>query len=308
MRMSCLTRAMLLSLVMSASAFAQSATTAEATKKASGLTSSATFAPLDKWKAAVLAGDKPALTSLYTLAPPAQAETPRGKSEDPSEEPAFWAALAAKDLTKLEAKVLEVQRPQPGVIVLVLRIEVAAGAKSSSEPGFVSAAQVWVHEGDDWRIFYTKRSDLVPSPPSRLPEPEKPNPELYPPPEEAQAEIASALLAAAKDHKRVILVFGGNWCFDCHVLDEAFRSNTVAPTLERNYEVVHVNIGEGDKNLDLARKYEVPLDKGVPSLAVLDPDGKVVFSQKQGEFESTARIGPEDVLQFLEKWKPVQTP
>jgi hypothetical protein len=46
------------------------------------------------------------------------------------------------------------------------------------------------------------------------------------------------------------------------------------------------------------------LDKGVPSLAVLDPDGKLVFSQKQGEFESTIRLGPDDVTAFLQRWKP----
>jgi len=47
-----------------------------------------------------------------------------------------------------------------------------------------------------------------------------------------------------------------------------------------------------DRNLDLAKKYEIPLEKGVPSLAVLDPDGKLVVSQKKGEFESTTRIAP----------------
>jgi hypothetical protein len=67
---------------------------------------------------------------------------------------------------------------------------------------------------------------------------------------------------------------------------------------------VHVNVGDYDKNLDLAKKYEIPLDKGVPSLAILDPDGKLVISQKQGEFESTVRLGPEDVVAFLKKWKP----
>ena len=29
-----------------------------------------------------------------------------------------------------------------------------------------------------------------------------------------------------------------------------------------------------------------------------------VASQKQGEFESTTRIGPEDVVAFLNRWKP----
>jgi peroxiredoxin len=74
-----------------------------------------------------------------------------------------------------------------------------------------------------------------------------------------------------------------------------------------NYHVVHINVGdEGDKNLDLAEKYGVPLKKAVriPSLAVLDPDGKVVYSQKNGEFDDSVRIGPQDVAAFLTKWKP----
>src|ERR1700730_17994495 len=138
----------------------------------------------------------------------------------------------------------------------------------------------------------------------RLPEPAKPNIQLYPDPAEAPAEVSSALAAARKDHKRVLLVFGGNWCYDCHVLHATFHSKAISPLVSENYHVVHVNVGEYDKNLDLAKKYEIPLDKGVPSLAILDPDGKLVVSQKKGEFESTVRIGPEDVVEFLKKWKP----
>jgi thioredoxin 1 len=140
-----------------------------------------------------------------------------------------------------------------------------------------------------------------------LPQPAKPNTALYPPPEEAQAEIAAALASAAKDHKRVILVFGANWCYDCHVLDATFRSKDFAPVVAANYHVVHINVGDdGDKNLDLAEQYGVPLKQAVriPSLAVLDPNGKVVFSQKNGEFDDSVRIGPEDVAAFLKKWAP----
>jgi hypothetical protein len=99
-------------------------------------------------------------------------------------------------------------------------------------------------------------------------------------------------------------VFGGNWCYDCHVLDTTFHSRQIAPLVDENYHVVHVNVGDYDKNLDLTKKYEIPLEKGVPSLAILDSDGKLVVSQKKGEFESTTRIGPEDVVDFLKKWKP----
>jgi thioredoxin 1 len=102
----------------------------------------------------------------------------------------------------------------------------------------------------------------------------------------------------------VILVFGGNWCYDGHVLDAAFHSPEIAPTLNKNFVVVHVNIGEFDKNLNIADKYEVPLRKGVPASAVLDSNGKLLFSQKRGEFEAARSMAPEDVLVFLNKWKP----
>ena len=138
----------------------------------------------------------------------------------------------------------------------------------------------------------------------RLPEPAKPNTALYADPAEGPIEISAALAAATKDHKRVLLIFGGNWCYDCHVLDTTFHSKEFAPLVNANFHVVHVNIGNYDVNLDLAKKYEIPLEKGVPSLAVLDPDGTLLVSQKKGEFESTVRIGPEDVLEFLNKWKP----
>jgi thioredoxin 1 len=262
------------------------------------------FDPLDAWKSAVLAGDRAALTNLYTTNPAAKAKTPQGETLDPAEEPIFWSSLKPAGLDRLDVKVLEEKTIQPGVLALVLRVE--GGLKNGSEekPVVVSISQIWVQKLGDWKIISTQRGGLAIKEARRLPEPAKPNIQLYPPPEEAKPEITAALAAAAKDHKRVLLVFGGNWCYDCHVLDTTFRSKEFAPVVNANYHVIHVNVGDYDANLDLADKYQIPLKKGVPSLAILDPDGKLVVSQKQGEFESTVKIGPEDVLAFLKKWKP----
>jgi len=64
---------------------------------------------------------------------------------------------------------------------------------------------------------------------------------------EARAEIKEAEEKAARDHKRVLIVFGANWCYDCHVLDMAFQRPDLAPVLAASYEVVHVDIGEGTR-------------------------------------------------------------
>ncbi len=128
--------------------------------------------------------------------------------------------------------------------------------------------------------------------------------EIYNDRADARAEIREALEKATVGHKRVIVVFGANWCYDCHVLDKAFHSSELAPILAASYEVVHVSIGKGDQNLDLMERYEVPRKRGIPGLAVLDPDGKLIYSQKNGEFENARALPPEDFRAFLEQWKP----
>jgi len=128
--------------------------------------------------------------------------------------------------------------------------------------------------------------------------------DLYPASADAKKEIDEALHSASPAHKRVLVVFGANWCYDCHVLDEAFHSPEIAPTLEKYFVVVHVDIGHADNNLALAQKYDVPLNRGIPAIAVLDSAGKLIFSQKHGEFEAARSMATEDILTFLNKWKP----
>ena len=130
--------------------------------------------------------------------------------------------------------------------------------------------------------------------------------DIYPDPAQAKADIAAALKTAAATNKRVLLDFGGNWCGDCQVLDIYFHNPANLRILEANYVLVHVNIGKIDANLDLAKQYEVPLEKGVPALAVLSENGKLLYSQKSGEFEAMRRMQSSAVTQFLVQWKPVR--
>lgn len=131
-------------------------------------------------------------------------------------------------------------------------------------------------------------------------------PDIYPAPSRARADIASALHAAAATHKRVILDFGGNWCPDCIVLDRYFHDARNQPIVKANFVVVHVNIGHMDSNVELAEHYSIPLKKGVPALAVLTSSGKVLYSQKGGEFEDMRNLESSALTQFLLRWKPTK--
>lgn len=127
--------------------------------------------------------------------------------------------------------------------------------------------------------------------------------QLYPANADAHKEIAEALQAAVKDHKRVLLVFGANWCFDCFALDYRFHQPNIEPLVDKNYHVVHVDIGKGDKNLDIAKKYETSIE-GIPVVAVLDGRGKLLYSQKAHEFSTARSLDPQVIVDFLRTWKP----
>ena len=164
---------------------------------------------------------------------------------------------------------------QPGVKGLVLRFEVELHtAPQVKNPASFPRSQIWLEQVGEWRIVQTQRGDLVAKPVMRLPEPAKPNTQLYPDPESAPREIASALEAAKKDHKRVLLVFGGNWCYDCHVLDATFHTNAIASLVNENYHVVHVNVGDYDKNLDLARSMKFHSTQTFPASPILESDAR----------------------------------
>jgi len=127
--------------------------------------------------------------------------------------------------------------------------------------------------------------------------------QLYPENADAKKEIATALQAAAKDHKRVLLVFGASWCFDCFALDYRFHQPDIQPIVDQNYHVVHVDIGEHNKNLDIAQRYDTPVE-AVPTIAVLSRTGKLLFSQKTHQFSAARSLDPQVIVKFLQAWKP----
>jgi thioredoxin 1 len=120
---------------------------------------------------------------------------------------------------------------------------------------------------------------------------------------DAHADIAQAIRTATREHKRIILDFGGNWCGDCQVLNIYFHQQPNDTILNKNFVLVDIDIGRMDKNVDVAEKYGVPLNRGVPALAVLDEHGHLLYSQRTGEFEDMRHMDPSSVTTFLNKWK-----
>jgi thiol-disulfide isomerase/thioredoxin len=255
-------------------------------------------AVLDQWKSAVTSGDDAALQNLYSANPPGYVASADGKQLPVSSETDFWRQTRAAGTIGIATKVLD-SSEKSGAMLVKLEVSFRTMTPAGTRQRYVLEQQAWQQQPQGWRIIGSTHTPVLKMRPVG-----KLNPHLYEKDVDANRQIHEALAKAARTHKRVILDFGGNWCYDCHVLDAAFHQADVAPLLVSNFIVVHVDIGEMNKNLDLAQKYKVPIDKGVPALAVLAPDGTLLYSQQHGEFESARNMDPDDLISFLNKWKP----
>ncbi|MCI0588218.1 MAG: thioredoxin family protein [Planctomycetes bacterium] len=134
-------------------------------------------------------------------------------------------------------------------------------------------------------------------------EEKKPAP-IYDESADAKKQIEAALARAKEENKRVLLVFGANWCGWCRKLDDLFKKNPeIARVLLYEYEKVLVDVGRFDKNEALAADLGAPVrQNGIPFLTVLDAEGKPLANQETSSLEAGSAHDPAKVKTFLEKW------
>src|SRR4051812_12540217 len=125
---------------------------------------------------------------------------------------------------------------------------------------------------------------------------------IYDPRANPSAAIDEALKAAKADHKRVLLDFGADWCPDCQVLAQLFEDPKVKPFLDAHYHVVRIDVGRWDNNLDVAKRYGNPIEKGIPAVVILDADAKMITSTAGGELANARTASANDILTFVQQW------
>jgi protein disulfide-isomerase len=115
---------------------------------------------------------------------------------------------------------------------------------------------------------------------------------------DAQVELRHALEVARSDHKNVLVVFGANWCPDCRELDKALHGSSQALIAAR-FDVVKVDVGNFNKNLDIAQRYGNPIKSGIPAVVVLSADEHVLYATRGGELANARRMGESGIYEFL---------
>jgi thioredoxin-related protein len=128
-------------------------------------------------------------------------------------------------------------------------------------------------------------------------------PSIYDAKADAKAQVATATAKAARENKRVLLMFGGDWCGWCHKLHGLFATNAeIRRLLSYEYELVMIDTKAPHAPGLLDECSQGQTGVGFPFLAVLDQSGKLLVGQKTDPLEEGDHHDPKKVKDFLSRW------
>jgi len=120
---------------------------------------------------------------------------------------------------------------------------------------------------------------------------------------DADKAVAAAFARARKSHKRVFIDLGGNWCGDCVVLANIMLLPEVRPFMAKHYEFVSVDVGRENKNLQIPARFGVDLKGGVPTVLVVEPNGKTLVDAGHiAALEDARHMTPQGITDWLAQW------
>jgi hypothetical protein len=131
----------------------------------------------------------------------------------------------------------------------------------------------------------------------------------YDPSRDASADVDAALAAAQASGKHVLLIMGGDWCHDSMALWDLFHTPRFATMLDARYELVWVDVGHRDRNLDIARRFGLDGLHGTPTVLILTPAGTATNLEDAPRWRNAASRKPEAIYRhFSRAVAPVPNP
>lgn len=119
---------------------------------------------------------------------------------------------------------------------------------------------------------------------------------------DADAAIAEALARAQVAGRRVAIVFGADWCPDCRAFDAMAQDPLVASVLAHGFELVRIGVGRRDRHVEVAARYAIDLDRGIPAVVVLDGDGSVRAATRAGELRAARTLRATELARLAAAW------
>ena len=102
--------------------------------------------------------------------------------------------------------------------------------------------------------------------------------------------------------KQPVVIFGGNWCPDCRILEGTLAMPTIKKFLQQHYQVMHIDIGRYDRNMELMDHLNIESKKGVPRVVILDLEKNIMNSSTSSEWTTARDRKQQEIYNYFQKF------
>ena len=102
--------------------------------------------------------------------------------------------------------------------------------------------------------------------------------------------------------KQPLVIFGANWCPDAQCLEAIMRMLTVTKFLAQHYEIMRVDVGDYDQNMELYTVFDMPSEEGVPRVVILDLKGRVLNFDSNDRWRTARETDPQEIFNYFQEF------
>ena len=117
--------------------------------------------------------------------------------------------------------------------------------------------------------------------------------------DDAHADLQATLETAKLSGKKPLVIMGANWCHDSRALAAHFETSKFVTLLRAHYEPVFIDVGQKDRNVDIAQRYGYETIEGTPTVIILSPDGKILNQTTAPTWRNAASRSERDVFDYF---------
>ena len=116
------------------------------------------------------------------------------------------------------------------------------------------------------------------------------------------AQLKDFVTDTLAQSKQPLVILGANWCPDAQCLEAVIQLPSVTKFIAEHYEIMRVDLGEYDINMDLIECLGIPSQEGIPRVFILGPQGKPINIETNDKWRSARQSHPQEIFDYLQSF------
>ena len=103
-------------------------------------------------------------------------------------------------------------------------------------------------------------------------------------------------------NKQPIVIFGSNWCPDARLLEGVIRLTVVKDFLERNANILNIDVGDYEINTALFKMFDKNIQDGIPRVFIMNRMGQNINLHVNEYMRRARECSIQDIFDYFQEF------